>query len=199
MSHSTVEAALDKRALRSRQLLLAAFFELVLERRYAEITVADIIARAGVSRSTFYEHFANKNAILARSLEHPFSVLADAVMPTDNTAGLDALLQHFNVNRSVTRSLLAGGMRRRVAAVLVGMIEQRLVTMRLMYPDGLSIPPRLASRQIAEVLLAPIEAWLSEPELCPPRQLAEALRQSARSVLGALSRAHGRSAAVNPP
>ena len=34
--------------------------EAVTERGYANVTVADVIKRAGVSRETFYEQFANK-------------------------------------------------------------------------------------------------------------------------------------------
>jgi AcrR family transcriptional regulator len=48
----------DKRTQKTRQALLGAFFGLVLERRYDEIKVADILERARVGRSTFYEHFS---------------------------------------------------------------------------------------------------------------------------------------------
>ena len=85
----------DKRVQRTRQALLGAFFGLVLERRYDEIKVADILERAGVGKSTFYEHFSSKDAILASSLTGPFEVLADSTRRPDNTAQLIALLEHF--------------------------------------------------------------------------------------------------------
>jgi AcrR family transcriptional regulator len=40
--------------------LIAAMTELVGEHGYAATTVADVLARAGVSRKAFYQHFANK-------------------------------------------------------------------------------------------------------------------------------------------
>jgi AcrR family transcriptional regulator len=43
-----------------RRRLLDATVNAVAERGYAATTVADVIARAGVSRSTFYEQFADK-------------------------------------------------------------------------------------------------------------------------------------------
>lgn len=48
-----------------RQRLLAATTDLLGERRFDAISVADIIAAAGVSRASFYFYFANKQAVLA--------------------------------------------------------------------------------------------------------------------------------------
>ena len=43
-----------------RGRLLAAMAGAVADKGYAGVAVADVIARAGVSRKTFYEHFDNK-------------------------------------------------------------------------------------------------------------------------------------------
>ena len=48
-----------------RQRLLSATTELLRDRRFDTISVADIIAAAGVSRASFYFYFANKQAVLA--------------------------------------------------------------------------------------------------------------------------------------
>ena len=53
----------DRRIQRTRSALLQAFVSLLLEpRRYDQIKVGDIVERANVGRSTFYEHFRNKDA-----------------------------------------------------------------------------------------------------------------------------------------
>ncbi|MET9386678.1 TetR/AcrR family transcriptional regulator C-terminal domain-containing protein [Streptomyces sp. NPDC002928] len=49
----------DRRVLRSRSALEAALRELVTERDLSQITVADLTKRAGVNRSTFYEHYVD--------------------------------------------------------------------------------------------------------------------------------------------
>ncbi len=49
---------------RQRLRLAAAMIECVAEGGYRATRVADVIARAGVSRKTFYEHFANKEDCL---------------------------------------------------------------------------------------------------------------------------------------
>ena len=45
-----------------RERLLEAMAGVVADKGYARVAVADVIDHAGVSRKTFYEHFANKEA-----------------------------------------------------------------------------------------------------------------------------------------
>lgn len=44
----------------SKMRMLDALFDLVEEKAFKDVTVSDICARAGVSRQTFYRHFASK-------------------------------------------------------------------------------------------------------------------------------------------
>ena len=50
----------DEVAASQRGRMLEACFRVVAEKGYTRFTVADVIAPAGVSRETFYEHFADK-------------------------------------------------------------------------------------------------------------------------------------------
>ncbi|GAA3413335.1 helix-turn-helix domain-containing protein [Streptosporangium vulgare] len=47
----------DRRVRRTHTALARALIELVEERDLSRITVADVAERAGVSRSTFYDHY----------------------------------------------------------------------------------------------------------------------------------------------
>jgi len=55
--------AAPRRVVREAQRvrMLAAMVQAVAEKGYARVAVADVIERAGVSRKTFYEQFANKD------------------------------------------------------------------------------------------------------------------------------------------
>ncbi len=55
--------------------MLRAVAEAVAEKGFASVTVADIIARAGVSRETFYEHFADKEECFIATLDAGARVL----------------------------------------------------------------------------------------------------------------------------
>ena len=176
----------DARARRSRQALLDAFFVLVLTHPYEEVTVQTIAARAGVGRSTFYAHFPDKNALLAASLARPFSALADTVRTPDNTPALTAVLEHFWANRARARGVFTGTMRRHAVAVLTRLIEQRLRRDGTGRLPALPLPARLVAIQLAEVLFAPLAAWLAGESTCSTAKLARALRRSARAVTAAM-------------
>lgn len=49
---------------RTHRKLLVAAGELFLAQGYAHVTVGDLVRAAGVSRATFYAHFASKDAVL---------------------------------------------------------------------------------------------------------------------------------------
>lgn len=51
----------DRRAVRSKRLIIEAWRELVLEKEYKKITVSDIVERADIGRATFYAHFEDKD------------------------------------------------------------------------------------------------------------------------------------------
>jgi AcrR family transcriptional regulator len=59
--------------------MLAAMASAVAERGYAAATVADVIARAGVSRKTFYEQFENKEACFLAAYDAGVEAMLDAI------------------------------------------------------------------------------------------------------------------------
>lgn len=97
----------------------SAAMELFVERGYAQTTVADIAERAGLTRRTFFRHFADKREVLFDGAERlrqtMVSALTDA--PANTTAieavaaALDATAIFFGDNREFARrrlSVIAG-------------------------------------------------------------------------------------------
>ena len=58
---------IDKRARRTRELLADALMSLGARENLDEIVVSDLTDEAGVSRSTFYQHYASKDDFMVRS------------------------------------------------------------------------------------------------------------------------------------
>lgn len=56
-------------AASQRQRLLEAIVELVAEKGYPEVTIGDIVSRAGTAKRTFYDHFADKLQCFLAALE----------------------------------------------------------------------------------------------------------------------------------
>jgi AcrR family transcriptional regulator len=70
--------------------MLAAMAEAVARKTYAGTTVADVVAGAGVSRKTFYEHFRDKEECFLAAFDAGVDLLLDAIAaatpePDDDT------------------------------------------------------------------------------------------------------------------
>ncbi len=63
----------------SRERLVAASLDLFAEHGYADVTVDDIAARAGVSARTFFRHFPDKEEVLFADDDEMLPVLLAAI------------------------------------------------------------------------------------------------------------------------
>jgi AcrR family transcriptional regulator len=96
----------DRRIKRTKTLVFEAFAELVVAVRYDELTTQQIIHRVGIGRSTFYDHFLDKDDVLGQSLSYPLSVLATAIIDKTKTVELMSILNHFWDRRTLVRVIL---------------------------------------------------------------------------------------------
>src|SRR4051794_15717647 len=62
-----------------RTRMLSAMASAVAEKGYSRTAVADVINRAGVSRKTFYEHFANKEECFLAAYDEGVGLLLAAI------------------------------------------------------------------------------------------------------------------------
>jgi AcrR family transcriptional regulator len=180
----------DRRVTRTRTALIEAFNHLVLSRRRRRIRVADIVEKANVGRSTFYEHYKSADDIHLAALSRPFAVLADAAAGQGDAGQLTHLLIHFWENRQRARESFDGRMQDKVNRLLASMVEDRLEQAG----EPLVIPRRLAAMQLAEAALAPVRGWVTAEAPATPRALAEAICRGGRALTEAL-----RSAAPSAP
>jgi AcrR family transcriptional regulator len=165
----------NRQTRKTRAAFLGAFNKLVLERRYPDIRVADIIRRADVGRSTFYEHFRNKDDLLRQSLQPVLSVLAEAIEEKVDPKRVQFILEHFRENMHLARGLVNGPSSPQVVSVLANLIEERLASP----PQKLARPGtallKLAVAQIAESQLGLIRAWLNSGATTRSAAVAESL------------------------
>ena len=71
-------ADMDPRVKRTRQMLYAAFMELLAEKNFEANTVADITKRSTLHRATFYGHFTDKFALLEAKIGDDFQEMLDS-------------------------------------------------------------------------------------------------------------------------
>jgi len=112
----------QERSRQTRDALVHAALGLWRERGFDDTTIDDISAAAGVARSTYYFHFADKEALL-RQVAGTSALTIGAAVATKNTAdgSLDDAMQAFafelaryvervprDLVARITRSVLGG-------------------------------------------------------------------------------------------
>jgi AcrR family transcriptional regulator len=143
-----------------RRRLLEGLAQAVAAKGYAETTIADIVREAGVSRRTFYEHFAGKPEALIALYEaashSALKVLQDAMDPAhDWQTQLDRALGAY-----------------------LGSLAQNPVLLRTLFIEilGLGAPGlaarRRVSREIAGFMLRVVNARQPRPVLAPDMAMA---------------------------
>jgi len=132
----------------------AALVGLLVERRYDAVRVGEIAARAGVARSTFYEHFRNKDDVLVAALAPLLLALATAASGSAARSYVRGMVDHLWRNRALTRPLLGSA-----AAPLV---QRRLAATIATIPAYAGRPgTHLTAAGIAAAQLAMLRDWLS--------------------------------------
>ncbi len=82
---------IDPRVVRTRRLLHQALVTLLEEKDFHHITVGDIAARAGVNRTTFYDHFEDKNALVNYTIQQLFQERIHQFVDTQSGLSLNNL------------------------------------------------------------------------------------------------------------
>jgi len=165
---------------KSKSALINAFDELVLQRPYSEFHIADIISAADVSRSTFYEHFRNKEDILRLSLTGILGPLANAGFDEGDVDGIAFVLEHFREFESLAKVYLNEPIFNVVVSLLGELVESRLGNE--VEPSSCSFPLNLLASQIASSTMGVIKTWLGESGRVNAQDLASQLQLGSEAI-----------------
>lgn len=158
----------DARSEATRRAVVGALSEMVLHRRYDDIRAADVIERAGVGRSTFYEHFRNKDGVLRAAVAPLLGLLAGGLIGEAEGA-LERTLEHFAGNRDKALGLLRGEAGGLVGAVLAEELEKKGVA---------PVPAQF----VAEGALGVVRSWLGGERAGGAGPLADELSAMAQPI-----------------
>jgi AcrR family transcriptional regulator/DNA-binding MarR family transcriptional regulator len=170
-----------------RARMLAAMTEVACERGAANVTVAHVVARSGVSRRTFYEIFEDREECFMAAFEEALARAGEYVLPAYAAPGrwrermrgaLDALLRFldeepFHGRLLVVETLAAGSaalqrrqqvLARLFAAVEEGRSESKLDTHSPLTAEG-----------VVGAVLAIVYSRMLEPDRPSLRKLANQL------------------------
>lgn len=152
-----------------RQRLLDGLAQVLGERAYAELTIADVVAAAHVSRRTFYEHFEGKEACLLalceRLSDEVLTLIATGYDPEGDwvqelekitSAYLQNLQQRPALVRALYLELLTLGpqglaMRRRISERFTQFLIMQVELSRVKEPGKRPLSPALATATVGGI------------------------------------------------
>ena len=148
-----------------RERLLEAAVGVAAEKGYAATTVGDLTAAAGVSRTTFYELFGDKEACFLAAYDNAADTLVRRIVaayeserrwPEQARAGLEALLAALASEPALARLFLvdvrsAGPAAQRRYRVAVRRLTALFDEGRDFAPDGRNLPPNTSRMAIGGV------------------------------------------------
>lgn len=106
----------DRRAVRTRKAIQSHFLDLLLRKKFNEITVKDIVSAANVGRGTFYLHYEDKFDLLEKVTEEGLAATIDRFHPKSFIKGgtvepellidfVSGMFDHFQKNERFFRAM----------------------------------------------------------------------------------------------
>jgi AcrR family transcriptional regulator len=173
----------ERRSLQTRNLLIQAALQLVLEKSYEAISIQDITDRADLGRGTFYIHFKNKEEVFWTAFQEFFQELERAAhkaldrrMPQVEYYGLLNIFLHAGKNRDLYRVMLG----KQGSAILTTRVQDFFAEAFLRDIRGAPVPPdidfnlpeEIEAQMLTGMIARLLFWWLETPNDYSAEQMA---------------------------
>jgi len=153
-------SAENRRVARTRRRVETSLLALLAERGYERTSVRALVARADVGKSTFYEHFRDKDAVLASTLG-----TLERELEAGHTRApfgfLEPLLAHVSAHRTLATRLRASTAGSVVLGRFRALVRARVATeLSARFPSATAARVALASEHATGSLFGLVEARL---------------------------------------
>jgi AcrR family transcriptional regulator len=171
---------IDRRVSRTRDRLGDALIALMQEKPFDAITVQEVLDRAGVSRSTFYVHYRDKDDLFLSDadefLEAISTMLSRRGEKSNRVAPVREFFAHVAEAQQLYTALIEAGIIHDFLELAQGHfargIERRLV--ELTSEKGVGLKESAATAQaLAGALLSLMKWWIDRGKPVPPEQMDE--------------------------
>jgi AcrR family transcriptional regulator len=157
----------DARTARTQRALGEALVALMFEHEFADITVQDVLDRAGVGRSTFYAHFRNKDDLLLSDAERFLGLLERHLEQTAGGSGrvapLGELAAHVadyaDFAAAIERSTQRDALWDLFVGHFAGIIERRLARLAP-HAEREALPREMSARRFAAAAISLLRWWM---------------------------------------
>lgn len=177
----------DPRAERVRTLLRDAAFALAHERPVDEITVGDLVTRAGVSRQVFYQHFSDRDDAISTAFAVAFAAAA-ADFSGDARSRIVRLFDFAADHRAMYRNVVPSAVTQRVVAAfraeLLPACEDIAAQGMRVLGTITDIAPESVSRFLVGGFQEVLRSWMEDPDATDLRGRVTAALHTVDALLG---------------
>lgn len=186
----------DRRVHRTRELLQKALIELINESKYDAVTIQEIVDRANVGRTTFYQHYSSKDELFLSCHQtiisefhfgplypHPLSreKLLSSEAPSEMTRAYRHLKEAWTHLSPIFQGKDGSLILRRIRESSVQEIEENL---RTVFSEADSaIPFDVLANYLVGAQMAVIQWWLEKRLIYSPEHLALSLHSLQRAAI----------------
>ena len=174
----------DPRVNRTRDSLGDALIALILEKPFDEMSVQHVLDRAGISRSTFYAHYRDKEDLLLSDVDDFWSSMSTILSRrgdrSDRVAPVRELFEHVSQSRDLVKALRESGR-----------LHEMFELGRLHFARGIAerLPAGVRDREacahaLAGGLFSLLEWWLDCGKLTTAEDMENLFHRMVRSGLG---------------
>jgi len=176
----------DRRVLRTRDTLGDALVALMQEKNFDDITVQDLLKRAGVGRSTFYVHYRDKDDLFLSDVEEFLEQCCNAIARqesgTKRLLPVKEFFAHVRDVREFYAALVRSGKMNDVQELARGLFARSIEATFVM--AGVEIAPAHRSAHayaLAGSFFSLLDWWVDRGMKADPEQMDELFHRMAWS------------------
>ena len=168
----------DRRVVRTKENLSQALFALIIEKPYERISIKDILERANVGRSTFYNHFQDKDDLLLSNV--PENILELDLNENVLNPNLVRMFTDAEYHYALYKAMLGTGgislLYEKIQQILALQIQQHV---KILEGNGMSMPAPapIIAQYLSGALWALFRQWLDEGMPYTPEQMNTMFQQ----------------------
>jgi AcrR family transcriptional regulator len=178
----------DRRILRTRDTLGDALVALMHEKNFDEITVQDVLDRAGVGRATFYVHYRDKHDLFLSDVEDFFETFSTALTrqgaSTKRLLPVQELFAHIREVREFYSAVVSSGKMNDVHALGRGFfarsIDERL---QMAGVEMESVQRSAQAHALAGSFFSLLDWWIDKGMKADPKEMDDLFHRMAWSGL----------------
>ncbi len=163
----------DRRVEKTRNAIINAFKEMIIEKDFNEITIKELAERANINRKTFYLHYESMEEILfdvtVELSEQVFESLNNKGFFDPNVIGITPLIETINElinsNYELTRKLISANSYRFFSRNIKDLIKDAVIRKIKKHIDMSEYKMNLVGDFIASGLSKLLKDWFENPQL----------------------------------